>query len=255
MSNKDNNQISLMSLYQVGAHRGNKKSRLNPKLKSSIYGIKDGLCLIDLAKTQNTLAKVEDFLFNLGSKKKQVLVVGTSKHLKHLVAPFSEKFVTGQMPYVNSRWLGGTLTNWLTIKKTLKTLEKLNKILENKEFYEKLSKNEQLNIVREKEKISKFFEGLAHLKTNKPSAIIILNASDDSIAIKEAELVGIPVITLTHTSALALPHNLDMTIVTNVYSINNVELILQRMVDSYNRGAINSANVEVIDQTKITAKV
>jgi len=255
MSNKDNNQISLMSLYQVGAHRGNKKSRLNPKLKNSVYGIKDGLCLIDLAKTQNTLSTVEEFLFNLGTKKKQILVIGTSKHLKELVSPFSKKFNSGQMPFVDSRWLGGTLTNWLTIKKTLKTLEKLNKILENVEFYEKLSKNEQLNVLRKKEKIARFFEGLAHLKTNKPSAIVILNASDDSIAIKEAELVGIPVIALTHTSAKALPHDLDMTVVTNVYSINNVELILDRMVESYNKGLTHQANVEVIQEPKQTTKV
>jgi small subunit ribosomal protein S2 len=249
MSKNATNEISLMSLYQVGAQRGNRKSRLNPRLKNAVYGFNKGICLIDLVKTQNSMGECASLLQRLGQKKKQVLIVGTSKHLKEEIQNFAKQFGDSGMPFVNSRWLGGTISNWSTIKKTLKTLEKLEKIEENKEFFGKLSKNEQLNILRKKEKINKFFEGLVNLKNSRPGALIVLDAAENPIAIREADSMGIPVIALTNTSSTTLPQSLKYTIVSNVHSLKAVQLIMSHLVEAYNNG-FNSEPPVVREQTQ-----
>lgn len=228
-------QLSLMQLFQVGAHRGNSKSKLNPRLKPNVYGIENGLCLINLVETTQSIKQAASLMHHLGMKKKQILVVGTSKHLQELTVSAAGKIV-GSAPYVNSRWLGGSLTNWSTIKKTLKTLEKLENIENNKEFFQKLSRNERLAIQRERAKISKFFNGLVNLKNNKPGALLVLDVANHSVPILEAQKMGIPVIALTNTATKFLPEKLDTTIVTNIYSIKAVELILDNLVESYNEG-------------------
>jgi small subunit ribosomal protein S2 len=231
-----NKQISLMSLFEVGAHRGNRKSKLNPKLKPRVYGFSNSLCLINLVETNNSIDACSDFLYKLGQKRKQVLIVGTSKHIKDMVPEFAAQFENGQMPYVDNRWLGGTLSNWSTIKKTLKTLEKLENIESNKEFFAKLARNEQLNITRKKNKISKLFKGLVNLKNNRPGAILILDANSNDITIKESDSIKVPVIALSNTNTLTLPQDLKHTIVTNTNSINGIKLILDKLVQSYNDG-------------------
>jgi small subunit ribosomal protein S2 len=250
MSNQNTNQLSLMSLFQVGAHRGNKKSKLNPRLKSKVFGYDKGLCLINLVDTKNSLETTTQLLTRLGQKNKQVLIVGTSKHLKELTVGFARKFIS-PMPYVDTRWPGGTLTNYTTIKKTLKALEKLQNIESNEEFFDKISKNQQLEIVREKEKKEKIFSGLVNLKNNRPGAVIVLDASENSIAIKEAEAMNIPVIALTNTSTVTLPKNLDYTVLCNIHSIKAIELILDQLVESYNSGS--SSAVVVNEETKENA--
>lgn len=241
-----------MSLFEVGAHRGNKKSKLNPRLKSKVYGFDKSLCLIDLVEAKASMERAAELIYKLGQKRKQILIVGTSRHIKDYVVEFASTFQNGAMPYVDNRWLGGTLTNWSTVKKTLKTLEKLDNIESNKEFFQKLARNEQLNITRKKAKISKLFKGLVNLKNNKPGAILVLDANQNDMAIKEADNMNIPVITLTNTNTLALPKNLNYTIVTNINSINAIKLITEHLGASYNLGleagvpqAIEQKNQEV----------
>jgi small subunit ribosomal protein S2 len=247
MSNQNTNQLSLMSLFQVGAHRGNKKSKLNPRLKSKVFGYDKGLCLINLVDTKNSLESASQLLYKLGQKNKQLLIVGTSKHLKELTVNFAKSFVSA-MPYVDTRWPGGTLTNYATIKKTLKALEKLQNIESNEEFFDKISKNQQLEIIREKEKKEKIFSGLVNLKNNRPGAVLVLDASENSIAIKEAEAMSIPVIALTNTSTITLPKNLDYTILCNIHSIDAIKLILDELTTSYNNGS--AVIIDSIEENK-----
>jgi small subunit ribosomal protein S2 len=235
MIRKSASQISLMSLFQVGAHRGNKKSKLNPRLKKLVFGYDKGLCLINLATTKHSIDLTADFLFKLGQKKRQLLIVGTSKHLQSQTKAFAQSFVT-PMPYVDIRWPGGALTNFVTIKKTLKLIEKLNNMVSDEEFFSKLPKNQQLETHRELEKKKKIFDGMLSLKTNRPGAVIVLDANENDIAVKEAEKRGIPVIALTNTSTTSLPLNIDNTVLTNIYSIKGVELILNEFVSAYNEG-------------------
>jgi small subunit ribosomal protein S2 len=240
METQTQSQVSLMSLYQVGAQRGNRKSRLNPKLKDRVYGYVGGLCLIDLVKTQSSLSSCSELLYKLGQKRRQILIVGTSRHIAPKVEEYAAKFEGETMPFVNSRWLGGTITNWSTIKKTLKSLEKLQKIEENKDFFSKLSKNEQLNLKKKKEKILRFFKGLVNLKSSRPGAVLVLDANSNPIAIKEAESAGIPVIALTNTTVDVLPKNLKYTVVSNVNSTKSVDLIMNSLIEAYNTGVQSS---------------
>jgi small subunit ribosomal protein S2 len=246
------NQISLMSLFQVGAHRGNRKSKLNPRLRSKVYGFSKGLCQIDLAQTNTAIENSIETLKRLGSKKRQVLLVGTSKHVSPLVQGVSTTF-TLPMPYVNNRWLGGTLTNWSTIRKTLKDKEKKEKIVSNTEFFSKLARNEQLSIIRQLDKLRAIFDGLVPMKSNRPGAIIVLDADENKVAIKEAQKLGVPVIALTNTSTVFLPDDLKSTVCINTNSTKAVELVLQTLVTAYNEGfETASAQVIVKEENKET---
>jgi small subunit ribosomal protein S2 len=245
-----------MSLFEVGAHRGNKKSKLNPKLKSRVYGFNNNLCLINLVETNNSIEACAEMMYKLGQKRKQVLLVGTSKHIKDLVPDFAAKFQNGPMPYVDNRWLGGTLSNWSTIKKTLKTLEKLESYEENKEFFGKLARNEQLNIGRKKAKISKLFKGLVNLKNNRPGTVLILDANNNDIAIKESDGIKVPVLTISNTNTLSLPENLKYTIVSNTNSINSISLITDFLIEAYNEGlaaGIPQATPQKDENIKVSA--
>lgn len=233
---KQDTTLSLMNLYEVGAHRGNKKSRLNPRLKERVYGVENGLSIIDLVETRRSITRISEYLTALGRKNRQILVVGTSKHLTQITEEFAGKFQNGQMPFVNYRWLGGTLTNWSTVKKTLDTLNKLRSMESDEAFLNKLSKNEQLGIKREKVKLEKFFAGLVSLKNNKPGAIIVLDAPNNPIAIKEAELMKVPVIALTNTGTVSLPEDVSYTVVANINSTKTMKLLQNTFADAYNNG-------------------
>jgi len=237
------NQISLMSLFEVGAHRGNRKSRSNPILKPYLYGVSSGICLIDLAKTKSTIERTEEFMYKLGQKKRQILVVGTSKHLAEITPEYAGKFSNGGMPYVNNRWLGGLLTNWATIKKTLKNKAKLEKVKADEEFFHKLARNEQLRIDRELAKLEATFGGLANLKSNRPGAVLVIDALHDPVSIREAQTMSSPIIALTNTSSQVLPKNLKNTIVCNTNSINTLKLVLNRLVDAYNKGLSDGVEI------------
>lgn len=228
--------LSLMKLYESGASRGNGKSKLNPKLKNNVWGFESTLAVIDLTKTISSIEKASALLKSMGQKKRQILVVGVSKHIKPKIAGYASGFKDSQMPYVNHRWLGGTLSNWPTVKKTLKTLEKIENMISNEEFFATLARKEQLSLMQKKEKISKFFDGLKAMKSNRPGAIIVIDAAQNPIAIEEAEAINIPVICLTNTNVLTLPQNLANVITCNVNSLNTVDLIIEELVQSYNSG-------------------
>jgi small subunit ribosomal protein S2 len=253
MSN--NGQLSLMSLFETGAHRGNSKSKINSKLKDKVYGIDNGLCIINLVETKKSIERSEELMTRLGQRRKQILVIGTSRHLNDLTKEYAQKFSGNGMPYVDHRWLGGTLTNWNTIRKTLKNLDKLENILSNKGFFDKLARNEQLQIQKEVAKLRKFFGGLVGLKNNRPGALLVLDAKENAVAIQEADNIGIPVICLTNINAKYLPKNLDYTIVSNINSINAVRFIVDRLVNSYNQGInLGIPQIEEVDDSKSEKK-
>ncbi len=247
-------QVSLAGLFELGTHRGNSRSKLNSRLKKRIFGFTNGLCVVDLVQTIDSLTSVSDFLYKLGQKRRQVIIIGTSDHIKDLIPDFAKSFnIDGGMPFVNNRWLGGTLTNWSTVKKTLKTLEKLESYEQNEEFYKKLARNEQLNIQKEKTKITKFFAGLKNLKNNHPGAVLLLDAAVNPVTIKEAQAVKVPVIAFTNTSIKLLPDNLDTTVVCNVNSTNTVKFLISTLSESYNKGL--SVGIEMKEEAQKETKV
>jgi small subunit ribosomal protein S2 len=246
--------LSLMSLFEIGAHRGGGKSKLNPKLKNKVYTIQNAMCVVDLVKTITSVEEITEFLFKLGQRKRQVLIVGTSEHIKQIVPEIASKFTIGEMPFINHRWLGGTLTNWSTIKKTLKTLEKLENIEKDEAFFKELARNEQLNVQNKQKKISKFFVGLKNMKSNRPGAVIVLDTAANAIAIKEAQAMKVPVISLASTSTKFLPNDLSKVVVCNTNSSNTVKLVLEQFVEAYNAGSA-SPFVKEEDKKELENKV
>ena len=240
--------LSLANLYQLGTHRGNSKSKLNPRLKDRVYSYQNNICTIDLVSTIDSINRVKDLFSKLGSRKKQILVVGTSAHIADTVMNYSSKIGSVQNPYVNVRWLGGCLTNWSTVRKSLKVLEKLENMQSNDKFFSTLARNEQLRIQREIEKKAKVFTGLKSMKTNKPGAVLILDTAKNPIAIKEAETMNIPVVAICNTFTTTLPKNLEYTILCNNNSVSSVQFILDELVESYNKGLAQAA--EAVSQSK-----
>jgi small subunit ribosomal protein S2 len=247
--------LSLANLYQLGAHRGNSKSKINPKLKKRVIMNSSDVCTIDLVSTIDSIAKVKELFSKLGRSKKQILVIGTSNHINNKVVDIAKTFNNGEMPYVNVRWLGGTLTNWLTVKKSLKVLEKNESIKSDEKFFSTLARNEQLSISRQIVKMGKFFDGLKSLKTNRPGAVLVLDAANNDIAIKEAELIGCPVVAITNTYITYLPKKLEYTILMNNNSISALDFVVKELVDSYNQGLVAAQEVKTETETKPKTEV
>jgi len=243
--------ISLIDLFKRGCHKGRSKSKTFPKMSKYIYGYNQGMSIIDLVQTKEAIDKALDFVYKLGENNRQILVVGTSKHISDLVVSYSSKMGAG-LPFVSWRWLGGTLTNWDTIRKTLKTLSKLKALRDDKEEFSTLKKKERLSIDRKIQKLELIFGGLSILKNNRPAAILVLDPTKDDLAIKEAG--DIPVIGIANTSEN--PSGIDYLVPANTFSRAFVDFFLEKVAESYNFGLESRAkSIETATQTAQTAKV
>lgn len=223
--------ISLIDLFKRGCHKGRSKSKTFPKMSPYVYGYSRGMSIIDLVQTKEGMDKALDFIYRLGETNRQILVVGTSRHISDLVVNYSAKMGTG-MPFVSWRWLGGTLTNWDTIRKTLKTLSKLKALRDDTEEFATLKKKEKLSIDRKIQNLELIFGGLTILKNNRPAAILVLDPTKDDLAVKEAG--DIPVIGLANTNEN--PEGINYLIPSNTYSRAFIDFFLEKAVESYNAG-------------------
>ncbi|GAB4145096.1 MAG: hypothetical protein OHK0017_04310 [Patescibacteria group bacterium] len=215
----------------------------------SIYTVQNGISIIDLAKTKASMESSLDFIYRLGTMNKQILIVGTTKHVSDLVIENAAKMGQG-MPYVAERWLGGTLSNWDTVRKTLKTLARLKALRENEEEIKDLKKREKLSIDRRIQKLDLVFGGLSLLKNNRPAAIIVLDVTKDDLAVREAG--NIPVIALVNTSEN--PKGVKHVIPANNYSRSLVQFFLEKAVESYNQGQASRAE-EMLQKEKNSDQV
>jgi small subunit ribosomal protein S2 len=189
-----------------------------------------------------TIGQIEvakELVKKAGLRHKQVMIIGTSKHINKIPAEYSAKFLGETMPYISKCWVGGCLTNWQTVRKTLKYIDKVESIITNKPFFEKLSRNEQLEKQREYDRKIRNFGGIRVLKNNKPGVIIVLDTENAQAAIKEAEIMRVPLILLTNTNTVYLPKSPKtkvITLVINNKSLNAVKLVLDELVASYGEG-------------------
>ncbi len=189
-------EISLLDLLKSGAHFGHKTSRWNPKMKPYIFTVRNNIHIIDLEKTRTGLAKAADFAADLAKQGNNILFVGTKRQARDIVKQQAENC---GMPYVNLRWLGGTFTNFRTIQKTVRKLEKLQQRKDSPDFELKYTKKERLLIEREIEKLTKLFEGIKNMKKT-PAAVFIADIHHDDIALTEARKMKVPVIAIVDTN-------------------------------------------------------
>ena len=219
------------ALFSVGAHFGFIKSRRHPSVKPYIFGVKNKIEIFDLEKTKESLEVVLDFVKTLGSKNGVILFVGGKNEAKDAVTTIAGSI---NMPYVSGRFIGGTLTNFPEIRKRVEKLETLVSQKEKGELV-KYTKKERLLIDREVDKLREFFFGLSVMK-HLPQAIFVVDAKRESIAVKEAQKMGISVIGLCGSD-----NNLsevDYSIPGNDSSKASIEFFLRQVADAYKAGQL-----------------
>ena len=217
-------QIHFDDLLSIGAHFGHVVRKWNPNFQPYILMEKNGIHIINLEETIKNLEKTILFINDLITKNGEILFVGTKKQAKDIVQQEADKC---GMFYVVERWLGGTLTNYSTIKKSIKRLQLLEK--EGSSIYENLTKKELQMLNRERIKLSDQHRGIKDMK-RLPDAIIIVDANFESIAVNEANLLEIPIIAIVDSNTD--PRNIDYPIPANDDSIRTIQLIISTLSDA-----------------------
>lgn len=221
--------VSIEQLLESGAHFGHLTRRWNPKMEKFIFTEKNGIHIIDLRKTQILIDIARDFIFNIASQGKHVLFVGTKPQAKEVIEREAQRCNSF---YVVERWLGGMLTNFTTIRRSIKRLNTIDK-MEIDGTFEKLTKKERLLLVRERERLRKVFGGIEQMMTM-PSALYIVDIKKEHIAVKEARLLGIPIVAIVDTNCD--PELVDYQIPANDDSKMTIQLITKVIADAVYEG-------------------
>ena len=221
--------ITLVELLQAGAHFGHKSSRWNPKLKPYIYGHRNNIHIFDLEKTRDKLKDALGFAKDVAARGGTILFVGTKKQAKAVVKAAAESC---GMPYVEERWLGGSFTNFKTVQKSMKKLEKLES-LQNSDEINSYTKKERLLMTREIAKLKRLFTGLAGMKSL-PDAVFVLSADHDHIAVAESVRMKLPVIGIVDSNAD--PAGVTYMIPGNDDSVQAITLYVNLMSEAINEG-------------------
>jgi small subunit ribosomal protein S2 len=222
-------KVDLVQLIEAGAHFGHLTRRWNPKMKSYIFMEKNGIHIIDLKKTQAHLTESAEELSKLVADGKKVLFVGTKKQAKNVIETEARR--CGQN-WVSERWLGGMLTNFATIRKSVKRLSNIEK-QETDGTFEKITKKERLFLTREKDKLKKVLEGVETMG-KLPGALFVVDIKKEDIAVQEAHRLNIPVFAIVDTNCD--PEEVDYLIPANDDAVKTVEIITQYMADAVIEG-------------------
>ncbi|MBQ1229292.1 MAG: 30S ribosomal protein S2 [Firmicutes bacterium] len=217
--------ISMKQLLEAGVHFGHQTRRWNPKMAPYIFTERNGIYIIDLQKTVKKIDEAYDFMKEVGATGKPVLFVGTKKQAQQAIVDEANRC---GMYYVSERWLGGMLTNHKTIATRIKRLNEINRMAEDGTF-EKLSKKEVVKLRGEAEKLEKYLGGMKDMK-GMPGALFIVDPKKERIAVKEARILGIPIVGIVDTNCD--PDDVDYVIPANDDAIRAVKLIAGRMADA-----------------------
>jgi small subunit ribosomal protein S2 len=222
--------LTMKELLEAGVHFGHQTKRWNPKMQKYIFGERNGIYIIDLQKTLKKFREAYGFVRDLAASGGNLLFVGTKKQAQESV--FEEAGRCG-MFYVNHRWLGGTLTNFATIRKSIARLKKLDEMSETGE-YERLPKKEVIGLERERAKLQSALVGIKNMD-RLPSAVFIIDPKKENIAVEEAQRLAIPIVAIVDTNCD--PTRIDYPIPGNDDAIRAVRLITSRMADAILEGA------------------
>lgn len=221
--------ISMKNLLEAGVHFGHQTRRWNPKMKRFIFTERNGIYIIDLQKTVKKVEEAYDFVREVAADGGEVLFVGTKKQAQDAIEKEATKC---GMPYINQRWLGGLLTNYKTIKKRIDRLYQLYEMEENGTF-EVLPKKEIAQLLHEREKLEKFLGGIKEMN-GMPKALFVVDPKKERIAVKEAHILGIPVIGIVDTNCD--PDEVDIPIPGNDDAIRAVKLITETISNAVIEG-------------------
>ena len=222
-------EVSLKDLLEAGVHFGHQTRRWNPKMKPYIFGKRNGIYIVDLQKTVALFREAADFVHDLGAAGKQLLFVGTKRQAAEVIVEEAER--CGQF-YVTHRWLGGTLTNYATIKTSIQRLKDLESRLADEDS--PLMKKEKLRLDREREKMHRNLSGIRDM-SGLPDAMFVVDPKREDIAVAEANKLGIPVIAIVDTNCD--PEMIDYVIPGNDDAIRSIRLFASKIADAYLEGA------------------
>ncbi|MGB9178209.1 MAG: 30S ribosomal protein S2, partial [Pyrinomonadaceae bacterium] len=223
--------VTMKELLEAGVHFGHQVRRWNPKMKEYIFGERNGIYIIDLQKTQKMFRDAIQFVTNLvgEDRGKTVLFVGTKRQAQDAIREESER--AGQY-YINQRWLGGLLTNFQTVQKSIKRLKDLE-AMQTDGRAEKLTKKERIKLDRERDGLNKNLSGIKNM-TRLPDAIFIIDVRKEEIAVAEANRLGIPVVAVVDTNCS--PDGIDYIIPGNDDALRAVRLFAARIADAVLEG-------------------
>ncbi|ELC4899258.1 30S ribosomal protein S2 [Campylobacter jejuni] len=244
--------VSMRDLLECGVHFGHQTRRWNPKMKKFIFGERKGIYVIDLQKTLRYFRYTYNIVRDAAAEGKTILFVGTKKQTGGAIKEYAEKC---GMPYVNHRWLGGMMTNFGTIRQSIRKLEVIEKMEEDGSI-KLLTKKEALMLTRKKEKLLAYLGGIRYMKTQ-PDMIFVIDTVKEKIAVQEANRLRIPVVAPLDT-------NCDPDLVTypipgNDDAIRSVQLFCQEMAEAINEGkalreqdgeALANEEKEITDEEK-----
>jgi small subunit ribosomal protein S2 len=222
--------ISMKQLLEAGVHFGHQTRRWNPKMAPYIFTERNGIYIIDLQKTVKKVEEAYEFIKSVSEQGKDILFVGTKKQAQEAIR---EEALRSGMHYVNNRWLGGMITNFVTIKGRIKKLEELEKMEEDGTF-EVLPKKEVIKLKNEQEKLQKNLGGIKKMDANNIGALFVVDPRKEKNAISEAKISGIPVVAIVDTNCD--PDEVDYVIPGNDDAIRAVKLITSKIADAVVEG-------------------
>lgn len=222
-------EYDLQALLEAGCHFGHKVSKWHPKMAEFIYGEQDGIHLFDLAKTASQLQLAYDFIFNLAKEGKTLLIVGTKKQAREIVKNAATE---AGCFFINSRWMGGMLTNWTQISRSIKRMEEIRQGLET-DKYKGYTKYERVQLEKEQNRLERFFVGLKGLK-NRPDCIFVVDAKHDDLVVEEAQKENIPVLALVDSDTD--PRPMEIAIPANDDAVKSIEFVVNQIAAAYKAG-------------------
>jgi small subunit ribosomal protein S2 len=227
-------RVEVAELLAAGCHFGHLTRRWNPKMRAYIFMERNGIHIIDLMKTRILLEEACNAIANISAEGKRILFVGTKKQAKDVIR--EEAVRTGEF-YVSERWLGGSLTNFTTIRKSVKRLTNIEK-MESDGTFDKITKKEGLFLQREKEKLNNVLSGVVDM-TRLPGALFVVDVKKEAIAVKEANRLNIPVFAIMDTNCD--PDGIDYVIPANDDAIKSVQVITKAFADAVLEGKERSS--------------
>ena len=222
-------EVTMKELLEAGVHFGHETKRWDPRMKPYIFGARNGIYIIDLQKTVQLFKETYQFVRDITSQGEYVLFVGTKKQAQESIY---EESTRCKMFYVNQRWLGGMLTNFQTIKRSIDRLKKLE-AMKNEEIYTLLPKKEILELEKERTRLERTLGGIKNMD-RLPGAIFVVDPKKERIAVNEARKIGIPCIGIVDTNCN--PEDVDYLIPGNDDAIRAIRLIASKIADAANEG-------------------
>ncbi len=237
--------ITMKELLEAGVHFGHQTKRWNPRMKEYIFGERNGIYIIDLQKTLKMFKEASRFVQELAADGKIVLFVGTKRQAQDAIAEEATK--CGGY-YINQRWLGGLLTNWVTVQKSVKRLKELDEMATDGR-YELLPKKEVIKLERERKHLQANLAGIKNM-SRLPDAIFVIDSNKEQIAVREARKLGIPVVAVVDTNCD--PTEVDYVIPGNDDALRAIRLFTSKISESIAEGAQLMSDKQIADMTAAT---